>query len=92
MSTVCVNSTIDRQTANAAGRANPATLLVRFTRGLIHQVRRRRQLYRYLALDDRMLDDIGLTREEVYWALRQPLRVNAAVAMHTRAKARRRAG
>ncbi|WP_179954032.1 DUF1127 domain-containing protein [Denitrobaculum tricleocarpae] len=41
-------------------------------------------------LDDRMLDDIGVTREEVQWAAGLPLAFNAARALHSRARARRR--
>jgi|GEM_PF-2176343 len=41
-------------------------------------------------LEDRMLDDMGVTREEVLWAASLPLEVNAALALEARA-ARRRA-
>jgi len=40
-------------------------------------------------LDDKVLDDIGVTREEVEWAARLPLRVNASQALHARARLRR---
>ncbi len=43
-----------------------------------------------LRLDDRMLEDIGVTRDDVLWAARLPLEVNAAKAMHARARNRRR--
>lgn len=42
--------------------------------------------------DDRILDDIGVTREEVLWAASLPVRINAALALHERAQMRRRAG
>ncbi|MEM7045166.1 MAG: hypothetical protein AAF543_20345 [Pseudomonadota bacterium] len=42
-------------------------------------------------LDDQLLDDIGVTREELDWAIRLPLGVNAALALQDRAKKRRRA-
>ena len=42
-----------------------------------------------LALDDRALDDIGLTREEAMWGARLPLRVDAAKAAHARSRKRR---
>jgi hypothetical protein len=54
-----------------------------------HSVRRRWRLYRMQWLDDQILDDIGVTREELEWALRLPLRANAALALHDRAKQRR---
>lgn len=41
-------------------------------------------------LDDRLLDDVGVTRGDVEWATRLPLSVNAAVALRHRADARRR--
>jgi uncharacterized protein YjiS (DUF1127 family) len=40
-------------------------------------------------LDDRLLDDIGVTREEVERAARLPLRVNASHALYARARSRR---
>ncbi len=54
-----------------------------------YALRRRFRLYRMQALDDHRLDDIGITREELTWAIRLPLRVNAALALHDRAKQRR---
>jgi uncharacterized protein YjiS (DUF1127 family) len=42
-------------------------------------------------LDDKMLDDIGVTRDEVAWAASLPLRVDASHALYARAR-RRRAG
>lgn len=41
-------------------------------------------------LDDRLLDDMGVTREEVLWAASLPLEENAALALRTRAAKRRR--
>ncbi len=43
-----------------------------------------------LGLDDRMLEDIGVTREEAQWAAGLPLEINAARALHARARRRRR--
>lgn len=54
-------------------------------------IRRRWRLHRMQALDDHMLDDIGVTREELLWAIDLPVRVNAAHVLHDRAR-RRRAG
>ena len=45
---------------------------------------------RTLRLDDNLLDDIGVTREEVEWAATLPLEVNASRALYARAAARRR--
>lgn len=56
---------------------------------LAQSVRRRWRLYRMQWLDDQLLDDIGVTREELEWAIRLPLRVNAALALHDRARERR---
>ncbi|MEZ5933735.1 MAG: hypothetical protein R3F54_17645 [Alphaproteobacteria bacterium] len=42
-------------------------------------------------LDDRLLDDMGVTREEVLWAARLPLEQNAALALQARAAGRRAA-
>ncbi len=66
--------------------------------GLRRRYRRRRVLKEARAafmhtvhLDDRMLDDLGVTREEVLWAASLPLEVNAALALQARAAARRAA-
>ncbi|MGI9487708.1 MAG: hypothetical protein ACR2RF_17880 [Geminicoccaceae bacterium] len=42
-------------------------------------------------LDDRLLDDMGVTREEVRWAASLPLEENAALALRERAAKRRAA-
>ena len=52
--------------------------------------RRRRRLVRLLDQDDRMLDDIGVTRAEVEWAAGLPLARNAALDLHKVALERRR--
>jgi uncharacterized protein YjiS (DUF1127 family) len=49
----------------------------------------RRAFLNTFRLDDRMLDDIGVTREEVEWAAGLPLQVDAAQALHARASTRR---
>lgn len=56
-----------------------------------HRARRddRDAFMHLLRLDDRVLDDIGVTREEVEWAAALPLEVNAAAALWQRAGARR---
>jgi len=40
-------------------------------------------------LDDKMLNDIGVSREEVDWALSLPLEVNASKAVFMKARRRR---
>ncbi|MCP5086349.1 MAG: hypothetical protein GY952_06050 [Rhodobacteraceae bacterium] len=40
-------------------------------------------------LDDALLRDIGVTREEVKWAAGLPLSINAAQALHRKARVRR---
>ncbi len=52
--------------------------------------RLRRKLRRLRHLEDRVLDDIGITREEVAWAACLPIGVNAALALQDRAKRRRK--
>lgn len=44
-----------------------------------------------IRLDDRILDDMGVTREEVLWAASLPLEDNAALALRARAAKRRTA-
>ena len=60
-------------------------------RAFARQVLRRRQFDRLLDLDDRMLNDIGVTRGEVLHASRQPLSVNAGLELRRMSVARRRA-
>ena len=57
--------------------------------GLAQSLQRRWRLYRMQSLDDHLLDDIGITREELEWAIRLPLHINAALALQDRAKRRR---
>lgn len=58
-------------------------------RAWLARYRKRRRFNRLLALDDRMLDDIGVTREEVEYASRLPLNVNAAIELRRLANSRR---
>jgi len=53
---------------------------------------KRRRLYRLQQLDDRMLNDIGLLREELNAALEQPLTVDPVSDLHRRARQRRVSG
>ncbi len=56
---------------------------------LAQSLQRRWRLYRMQSLDDHLLDDIGITREELEWAIRLPLHINAALALRDRAERRR---
>jgi uncharacterized protein YjiS (DUF1127 family) len=57
---------------------------------LIRNWRTRRAVARLDRLDDHMLHDIGVTREDVIWAAGLPLTVNAALALEERGRRRRR--
>jgi uncharacterized protein YjiS (DUF1127 family) len=50
----------------------------------------RRAVARLADYDDHMLSDIGLSREDIYCAIRQPLSVNAALILEDRQRQRRR--
>lgn len=75
--------------ANQLGMPKWYAALLRETRDLVLSVRRRWRLHRMQSLDDHMLDDIGVTRDELQWAIGLPFRVNAALALHERARRRR---
>lgn len=75
--------------ADRLGSTNRLSLLLQVAGSFARPLRRRWRLYRMQWLDDHMLDDIGITREELEWAIRLPLRVNAALALHDRARRRR---
>ncbi len=49
----------------------------------------RRSVARLSQLDDYMLRDIGITRDEIAWASRLPLSQNAALELEERALKRR---
>jgi uncharacterized protein YjiS (DUF1127 family) len=57
---------------------------------LIRNWRAHRAVARLELLDDNMLRDIGIEREEVLWASRLSLSENAAIALQERAAKRRR--
>jgi uncharacterized protein YjiS (DUF1127 family) len=57
---------------------------------LVRNWRARRNVRNMLELDDRMLADIGVRRDEVAWAAQLPLAVNAAIELETAAFSRRR--
>ncbi len=50
----------------------------------------RRQVKKLQDRRDETLDDIGVTRDELSWASRLPLTVNAALALEDRAYRRRK--
>jgi uncharacterized protein YjiS (DUF1127 family) len=72
--------------AQSAEATGSASILGR----LIRNWRARRAVQRLDLMDDRMLRDIGLTREDLRWASGLPLSVNAALAMDHRARSRER--
>ncbi len=57
---------------------------------LIRNWRSRRAVSRLDRLDDHLLRDIGVTREELRWATRLPLSRNAALELDDLARRRRR--
>jgi len=71
------------EAAEAIG--SPSLLLT-----LIRNWRARRSVRRLETLDDYLLRDIGVTREELQWAAGLPLSVNAALELEERATRRRR--
>ena len=72
--------------AEAAEAVGSASLLLT----LIRNWRARRSVRRLETLDDYLLRDIGVTREELHWAAGLPLSVNAALELEERATRRRR--
>ncbi len=56
---------------------------------LIHNWQARRQVRNLSDFEDMTLNDIGVTRDEVAWASRLPLSVNASVVLKDRAARRR---
>lgn len=66
--------------------------LVPFLRRVTRNWKAKRRIAALADLDDYMLRDIGVTRDEVQWAAGLPLTLNAALALEERAFRRRRAG
>ena len=58
--------------------------------GLYRNWQTRRQIRRLQDLDVRILDDIGITFDEVVWASHLPLKINAALALEKTAYRRRK--
>jgi uncharacterized protein YjiS (DUF1127 family) len=84
-----------RRNDGIAGPRHGLEGLVRRVRQMLAARREQRiaraAFMRTTCLDDRTLEDIGVTRDEVEWAARLPLSVNASRALHARARARRAA-
>jgi len=66
--------------------------IVSFARRLARNWKAKRRIVALGNFDDYMLQDIGITRDEVQWAAGLPLTVNAAVALEERAFRRRQNG
>ena len=66
--------------------------IVSFTRRVVRNWKAKRRIVALGNFDDYMLQDIGITRDEVQWAAGLPLTVNAALALEERAFRRRRNG
>ncbi len=66
--------------------------VVSFARRLVRNWKAKRRIAALGNFDDYMLQDIGITRDEVQWAVGLPLTVNAAVALEERAFRRRHNG
>jgi uncharacterized protein YjiS (DUF1127 family) len=56
---------------------------------LIHNFQARRTVKQLSQMDDYMLRDLGVTREDIYWAYSRPFYVNAANALEERSSSRR---
>lgn len=79
-----------RDYALSRARAAEATGSLSLLWSFIRNWRARRAVARLDELDEFLLRDIGVTREEVNWAVGLPLSVNAALELEERANRRRR--
>ncbi len=66
--------------------------IVSFARRILRNWKAKRRIVALDNFDDYMLQDIGITRDEVQWAAGLPLTVNAAIALEERAFRRRQNG
>ena len=66
--------------------------IVSFARRVLRNWKSKRRILALGDFDDYMLQDIGITRDEVQWAAGLPLTVNAAIALEERAFRRRKNG
>lgn len=71
---------------------NALSVLYRRVLKSIEMWSNRRQILRLAGADDRLLQDIGLTRADIDWALMQPRHVDPSEALADRVKCRRAAG
>ncbi len=88
MNTTTINHVAGRQPAKQATSRVPV-LLQRLISGLIEyrQLRKQQRVDRdafahMLTLNDHILNDIGVTHEDVIWASKLPLSKNAAKELH----------
>lgn len=79
--------------AGQRSTSNPVTGLFGAVRAVVSQYeefRDRRDSFKaLLLLDERMLEDIGMTRGDIRWAARLPLSVNASLELRRVAELRR---
>lgn len=66
----------------AAFEQSQASFVVRY----LENFQARRVVRKLLTLDDHLLRDAGMNREDVAWAARLPLSVNAALALDERSR------
>ena len=57
---------------------------------MVHNWQTRRRLLELLDREDRILDDIGVTRDDVIWAASLPLTVNRSLALDDEVRRRRK--
>ncbi len=77
------------ETTHTRGAGNPLFALARSLSDLRRHARHRRTVKRLLDLDDRILHDIGVTRDEARHAANQPLAVDPLMELHRSTLARR---
>jgi uncharacterized protein YjiS (DUF1127 family) len=76
-------------------RSAPVSVLSEIARdvaGLFHAWSNRRKVSKLGEFDDHMLADIGLTREDVRWALNQPFTYDPTITLRWRALRNHRRG
>jgi uncharacterized protein YjiS (DUF1127 family) len=76
-------------TTHTRGAGNPLFALARSLSDLRRHAQHRRTVKRLLDLDDRILHDIGVTRDEARHAANQPLSVDPLLELHRSTLARR---
>jgi uncharacterized protein YjiS (DUF1127 family) len=76
-------------TTHTRGAGNPLFALARSLADRRRNALHRKTVKRLLDLDDRILHDIGVTRDEARHAARQPLSVDPLMELHRTTLARR---